>query len=268
MLRKLFSRRWWWTTLIVLAGIVLTIRLGFWQLDRNARRQAEIQQVQSMQAMPVLDLNSQPVPGDLASMEYRPVTVTGQYDFEHQVVLRNQVRKRMTGTDPGYALLTPLVMENGQAVMVHRGWIPLDQNTPESWRQYDQPGTVTVEGILHPSLTKGEMGSALVDPTLAPGETHLDYWNFANLDRLQQQLPYPILDVYVQQAPQPSGQAPAGDPQAIPYRHLDEPDLDPGDHLGYASTWFIFAGLLLVGYPIWLNKQKKSPGKMGDSQSE
>jgi surfeit locus 1 family protein len=251
VLGLLFSRKWWWTTLLVLAAIGVTIRLGIWQIDRNAGRQAEIHQVLAMQALPELDLNSNPLPADLSSMEFREVTAAGTYDFEHQVVLRNQVRSRMTGTDPGYALLTPLLLGNGQAVLVERGWIPLDDSTPASWRQFDEPGNVTVQGILHPSLEKGELGSALIDPTLAPGETHLDYWNFANLPRLQEQLPYPILNVYIQQAP-------GVDPESLPYRHIDQPDLNPGDHMGFALTWFIFAGLLLIGYPVWLKNQKKS----------
>ena len=259
-IRLLFSRKWWWTTLLVLVGIGIAILLGIWQLDRNAKRQAEISQVRSIQTLPELDLATRPIPADLPAMEYRPVTVSGQYDFEHQVVLRNQVRTRMTGTDPGFSLLTPLIMADGTAVMVNRGWIPLEYDTPEEWRQFDEPGTVSVQGILRSSLQKGEMGSALVDPTLPPGETHLDYWNFANLSRLQEQLPYPILDVYIQQAP-------GSDIESIPYRHIEQPDLDPGAHLGYAATWYIFAGLLLVGYPIWLKKQKKPPIDSGGKQS-
>lgn len=246
-----FSRKWWWTTLLVIVGIGVTIRLGFWQLDRNSSRQAEIRQLQTVQSLPELDLNSQPRPINLSSMEYRLMKVTGQYDFEHQVVLRNQARSRMTGTDPGYALLTPLIMEDGSAVLVNRGWIPLEYNAPESWHQFDEPGTVTINGILRTSLEKGEMGSALVDPTLTPVESHLDFWNFANLPRLQEQLPYPILNIYIQQAP-------GSDSESLPYRHIDQPDTDPGDHMGFALTWFSFAGLLIVGYPIWLHRQKKS----------
>jgi surfeit locus 1 family protein len=248
----LFSRRWWWTTLLVVVGMGIAILLGFWQINRNSQRQAQISQLQSVLAMLELDLNNDPLPADLTSMEYRPVTVTGQYDFEHQVVLRNQARSRMTGTDPGYALLTPLILEDGTAVMVNRGWIPLDANTPAAWRKYDEPGMVTINGILRTSLEKGEMGSSLVDPTLSPGETRLEYWNYANLPRLQEQLPYPILDVYVQQAP-------GSDPESIPYRQISQPDLEPGDHMGFALTWFSFAVLLLVGYPIWLKKQKNPP---------
>ncbi len=249
MFRLLFSRRWWWTTLIVLVGIGLTIRLGFWQLDRHSQRQAKIQQIKSMQAMPLLDLGQRPLPADLKTMEYRQVTVRGQYDFAHQVALRNQVRPRMTGTDPGIALVTPLILSDGQAALVERGWIPLEYTTPSSWRQFDEPGLVSLEGILRSSMDKGEIGNALLDPTLSPGQTRLDFWNFLNLNRLQDQLPYPILDVYIQQAP-------GSNLESLPYRLMEQPDLDPGTHLGFAAQWFFYAGLLFFGYPIWLKKQK------------
>jgi surfeit locus 1 family protein len=250
MFRLLFSRRWWWTTLLVIIGIGVTIRLGFWQLDRNDQRQAEISHIQKVQSMPVLDLNKRPIPDDLTDMEYRLVNVTGVYDFDHQVVLLNQVRKRMTGTDPGVALLTPLILEDGQAVLIERGWIPLEYNTPESWRQFDQPGKIQVQGVLRQSLDKGEMGSTVRDPTLSPGETSLDYWNFVNLPRLQEQLPYPLLDMYIQEAP-------GTDPETLPHSLFEQPDLDPGAHIGFALQWFFYTGLLLVGYPVWLRRQKK-----------
>ncbi len=247
--RLLISRRWWWTSLIVLAGIGLTIRLGLWQLARFAQRQTYIQQVQAMQALPVLDLDQRPIPSDLQSMEYRLVTVTGQYDFEHQVALRNQARERMTGTDPGIALVTPLILADGQAVLVERGWIPLEYTTPASWRQFDEPGTVTLKGIIRLSMNKGEFGSAAPDPTLAPGQASLDEWNFMNVPRMQAQLPYTILGVYIQQAP-------GTNLDTLPFRLMQQPDLQPGDNMSFALQWFLLAGVLFVGYPIWVNKQK------------
>jgi len=249
MLRLLFSRRWWWTTLLVLAAIGVTIRLGFWQLDRNAQRQADITRVQAAINLPVLDLNLRPLPAELESMEYRQVVATGVYDFDHQVALRNQVRSRMLGTDPGVALLTPLLLPDGGAVMVQRGWIPLDYKTPASWKQFDEPGMVRVNGIIRLSLEKGEVGKSLLDPTLSPGEARLEFWNFVNLERLQEQLPFSILPVYIQQAP-------GSDPESLPYRQLEQPDLDPGAHVGFALQWFFYAGLLIIGYPIWLMRQK------------
>ena len=245
----MFSRRWWWTTLLVLAGIAVAIRLGFWQLKRHADRQATISQLQTTLAMPVLDLNLRPLPPDLGAMEYRQVTATGEYDFAHQVALRNQVRNRMLGTDPGFTLLTPLIFADGQAVVVQRGWVPLDYNSPESWRQFDEPGRIQLQGVIRLSLEEGELGNSLLDPTLSPGESRLEFWNFVNLDRLQDQIPYPILSVYIQQAPGPNT-------ESLPYRQIEQPDLDPGAHVGFALQWFFYAGLLLFGYPVWLTRQK------------
>ncbi len=131
---------------------------------------------------------------------------------------------------------------------MERGWIPLDYNTPESWRQFDEPGTINLTGILRLSLQKGEIGSALVDPTLTPGQTRLDFWNFINIPRLQEQLPYPILKVFIQQAP-------GTNLEALPYRLMEEANLDPGAHIGFALQWFFYAGLLFFGYPVWLKKQ-------------
>ena len=230
-------------------AIGVAIRLGIWQLDRNAKRQAAVSYTQAALAMPMLDLDLEPIPSDLESTEYRQVTVSGRYDFENQVALRNQVRSRMLGTDPGFALITPLILKDGKAVLVERGWIPLDYNTPESWRQFDEPEIAKLTGRLRLSLAKGELGSALVDPTLSPTQTRLDTWNYVNLARLQEQLPYPILGVYIEQAP-------GANPESLPYRSFEPPDLDPGAHIGFALQWFFYAGLLLIGYPIWLRKQQ------------
>lgn len=250
LLRLMFSRRWWWTSLIVLAAMLVTIRLGIWQLDRNANRQALIRQVLAVQAMPVLDLNQRPLPSNLDSLEYRQVKVSGEYDFSHQVVLRNQVRLLDLGNESGFALVTPLLMADGSAIMVERGWIPLQYVSPASWRQFDEPGTVDLAGILRLSMQKGDLGSVLQDPTLTPSQTSLDFWNFVNLPRLQLQLPYPILNVYIQQVP-------SGAKDTLPYRIVEQPDLDPGEHIGFAMQWFFFCALLVIGYPIWLKKQTK-----------
>lgn len=248
----MFSHRWWWTTLLVLMGIGVAIGMGIWQLSRNADRRESIRNIQSVQAMPMLNLNDNPLPTNLTDMEYRQASVTGRYDYEHQVAVRNQVWTQSWGDEPGYALLTPLVLSDGRAVMVERGWIPSQYSTPDSWQQFDEPGLVTVEGILRLPMERGEMGGGIADPTLAPGAMRLDFWNLINLKRLQEQIPYPILNVYIQQSP-------IKNPETMPYRWISQPDLDPGAHIGFALMWFFYAGLLLFGYPVWLKKQKTRP---------
>ena len=83
----------------------------------------------------------------------------------------------------------------------------------------------------------------------APGQTSLDLWNLVNINRLQKQMPYPILPVYIEQAP-------VGDNTNLPFRTLPDPDLsEEGINAGYATMWFIFTALLIFGYPLYLRKQ-------------
>jgi surfeit locus 1 family protein len=242
ILKKMFSRAWLFTTLLAFAGTALCIRLGIWQLDRLDQRRAFNAQVISMRAAEILDLN-QNVPADISSMEWRAVTVTGKYDFENQVVLRNQY----LGDQYGFHLITPLLF-NGTAVLVDRGWIPADGNSaPSDWRKYDEAGQVNVTGQIRLGQDKPAFGG-VADADFSPQQPRLDAWNNLNVMRISEQNPYPILPVYVQ----PNATENDFDP---PIPSQPDVDLTEGSHFGYAVQWFIFATILFVGYPFFLRKQ-------------
>jgi len=242
LLPKFLSRRWWLATLIVIAGTLVLIRLGIWQLDRLAQRRAFNAQVVSARSQPVLDLN-QKQPQNIQEMEWRPVQFDGEYDFANQVALRNQY----FGTQYGYHLLTPL-RSQGTAVLVDRGWIPADGNAaPQDWRRYDEAGAVTVAGQIRLGQTKPALGG-VADALPAYG-SRLEVWNNADVQQIAGQLPYPILPIYIQ----PSPDAADTDPP-IPYQ--PEVDLTEGPHLGYAMQWFTFAAILFLGYPYYVRKQE------------
>jgi surfeit locus 1 family protein len=234
----MFSRSWILATLLVLAGSAVCIRLGIWQLDRLAQRRLFNAQVTSMRAEPMLDLN-QNIPVDIAKMEWRAVTVTGEYDFEHQVAMRNQYH----GTEYGYHLITPLKFSGG-TVLVNRGWIPADGNsTPADWRKYDEVGVVTVTGQIRLGQEKPAFGG------VADAYGKLDVWNNLNVDRIAAQSPYPMLPVFIQQ-----DEIAGDDVPPIPFQ--PEVELTEGPHFGYALQWFSFAAILFFGYPFFLRKQK------------
>jgi surfeit locus 1 family protein len=244
---KIFSRQWFLTTLLVIAGAAVCARLGIWQLDRLKQRRAFNSHVYAVRAMPALDLSGMAGSEDLPDMEYRPATATGTYDFAHQVAIRNQYHN----SEYGFHLLTPLVMKSGQVVLVDRGWIPAEGNaTPADWRKYDVSGPITIHGIIRLEQTGPGFGG-VADPTLTPGQKGLNQWIYVNIGRISQQLPYPILPVYVELNLDPSRTTPP-----IPYQ--EELDLSEGPHQGYAVQWFSFAILLLVGYPFYVRKQETS----------
>ncbi len=242
---KVFSRKWILTTLLVIVAAAVCARLGIWQLDRLKQRRAFNSHVYAVRAMPALDLAASSANEDLVDMEYRPAVATGTYDFAHQVAIRNQYYNSQLGLH----LLTPLVLKSGEAVLVDRGWIPAEGNaTPADWHKYDVPGTLTVQGIIRQPQTGPGFGG-VADPTLTPGQKGLDQWIYVNIGRLSQQMPYPILPVYLQQNPDPSRTTPP-----IPY--TEELDLSEGPHQGYAIQWFSFATILLVAYPFYVRRQE------------
>jgi surfeit locus 1 family protein len=238
----MFSRRWLFTTILVFLGTALCIRLGIWQLDRLEQRRAFNAQVTSMRAMPPLDLNAGQV-DSIGTMEWRAVTISGEYDFENQVAIRNQYYRDQYG----YHLLTPL-LSSGTAVLVDRGWIPADGNaTPADWHKYDEPGVVTVTGQIRLGQTKPAFGG-VADAPPADGSP-LWVWNNGDLEKIALQMPYPIYEAYIQPNIDPADETPP-----IPYQ--PEVELTEGPHIGYAFQWFTFATILFAGYPFFLRKQE------------
>jgi surfeit locus 1 family protein len=258
IIKKMFSRRWLLATLLVIVGVAVLARLGKWQLDRLAQRRAFNARVQAQIDAPPLDLSGAALQAasqsDLSNMEYRKVTVVGEYDFSQQVALRNQVE----GDQWGVHLITPLCIQGtNSAVLVDRGWIPAQDFESGDWSKFNESGVLTVNGVIRYSQSKAEIGPRS-DPTLEPGQTGLIAWNFINIDRIAKQISMPILPVYIQESPDPAwtGQLVRTQPQL---------DLSEGPHLGYAIQWFAFALLLAGGYPFFILRQERKATEQNEA---
>lgn len=242
ILRKMFSLKWVLTTLLVFAGTAVCVRLGIWQFDRLDQRRAFNTQVETMRARGPLNLNAG-VPADIVSMEWRAVTVTGEYDFENQVAMRNQYNDGIYG----FHLITPLRFDGG-VVLVNRGWIPAESDSlPDDWRVYDEEGTVTVTGQIR--LGQGKPAFGGVADALPMDGSRLNVWNNLDLEMMSTQFPYPILDVFVQPNREEGDVTP-------PITYQPEIELTEGSHFGYALQWFTFATILFIGYPFYLRRQE------------
>jgi len=245
ILLRMLSRRWLLATILVVIGTAVLIRLGIWQLDRLEQRRAFNSRVLAQIDEPALDLNDSGLsPASLVDMEYRVVKVEGVYDHQHEVALRNQVHENQWGVN----LLTPLkIAGSDKAVLVNRGWIPAEDYESGDWSKYSQVGIAQVQGMIRRAESEPDFGFRS-DPTPQPGMGGLKSWNFANVSRIDEQVPYDLLPVYVQQAPASSG-------EQLPYASLPELELSEGPHMGYAIQWFSFAALLAIGYPFYIRKQ-------------
>lgn len=243
------NRRWWFPTLFVIAGVYVLIQLGLWQLDRLEQRRDFNQFVAAQWDQEPYDLTVNQLPTALAELEYRRVQLTGDFDYANQIVLKNQVRSDA----PGVNLVTPLRLDDGRAVLVARGWVPLSQSTPDAWPQFEAPADEPIIGMLQESQ--------ILPGAPAPTEPQTE-WFRVDIEAIQQQMPYELLPVFVSQLPEP-GRA----YDALPYREVPF-ELSEGNHFSYAIQWFTFALILGIGYIQYMlfDERRRQRGTQRHSQ--
>jgi surfeit locus 1 family protein len=241
-LRAIFSKKWIVPTILVVLGMVLLVRLGYWQLDRlQQKRDFNVMMAERWRSEPY-DLTTQALPADPAGMqdlEYRRVAAQGEWDYDHQILISNQT---FQGT-AGYVILTPLVLGDNRAVLVARGWIPADQAEADQLAQLVETSVAPMVGLARKS--QGLPGGGVSTPVAAPQRE----WYRIDVPAIQGQMPYKLEPGYLEQLPE-EGRA----YDALPIR-AEPIALDEGNHLSYAIQWFTFAVVLGFGY-IMLVRQR------------
>ncbi len=224
--RAMVSRQWIIATIAVIAGMIVLARLGFWQLDRLDQRRAQNAALAAALASAPVDLNGESLPGDLTSLKNRDAVAQGQFDFAYQGIVKLQNYQNK----PGVHLVAPLVLDDGKtAVLVNRGWVP----EADSYAAYNEPGALTVNGYIGLTQTLNrDSGVSAVTEELA--------WYRVDIEAIQAQMPYDLLPIYINQAPEAN--------DAPPFRAEREVDLSEGSHMGYAIQWFIFCATLAIMY--------------------
>lgn len=239
LLKAIFSRGWRWTTLLVIIGMIFLARLGFWQLDRLEQRRAYNEAtMRHLAAEPLTLTAGAELPADLRSLRNRRAIAGGKFDYSQQLLL---VQQRSVGQLGGH-LLAPLVLEGGQtAVLVDRGWVPLEMSDPATWAELDGRETAVVEGYLQLTQTLPN-GRSVV-----PESPQLE-WFRIDIAAIQAQMPYELLPVYLLQAPAEGERVDQLVVAPLPRREAPDLNLTEGSHLSYALQWFSFSLLLGGGY--------------------
>lgn len=245
MYRFLVTPRWLGGLAAALAVAAVMVLLGLWQFSRyetrseingriDAAEVAEPVPVDALLASPATGQRLGPAPDEGAV--WSPVSATGRYDPAYQIL----VRGRSLQGKVGYEVVTPLVLADGSAVLVDRGWLPAAGTArPEPSAVPPPPGgEVTVVGHLRRSESRStpveEIDGVRQSRRIVAAEV-------APL------VPYPVRDGYVQlirQTPPLDGLTPV--PAARENAMLNA---------AYAVQWWIFAGLVLGGYG-WLARRE------------
>ncbi len=226
-----FARRPKWIAghLLALVGIVAFVQLGFWQLRRLEERRDVNATATSRLAADYRPLSTllETYGADPAELVWRRVAIDGTFDPAAEVIVQGRSYRGQSG----HHVATPLVLPDGRAVIVNRGWVPIDVEGPPVVGAEPPVGLVTVRGLIRESQVRGVVGP--VDSAAGTLE------RVARVDvaRLQSQSSYDLYDFYVDLEEQVPAQA-GGNPAA-----LEPPEFGEGSHLSYAIQWFIFATL-------------------------
>jgi surfeit locus 1 family protein len=232
-----FRAPWLAATIVVFLAILFMLGLGIWQLERLQQRRAANAQIMTRMSQPALNLAVGTI--DAGTSDLRRAAVRGVFDYDQEIILRN----RTYGEVPGVHQLVPLrIAGSDAAVLVDRGWIPFEFSSPEQRAPFrSTSGEVEVQGILRQSQARRSNLSP-ADPPLGPERPRLDAWFRVDLPRIEEQVPYRLLPLYLEEETPPGAEA----------RWLPRPDpdiqLDEGSHFIYAVQWFAFAAILPLGY--------------------
>ena len=223
---------------VVLVAAVLTAavtaRLGVWQLSRAEQKESLQAAVDARRDLPALSADELARSAESAlGQHHRAVVLTGRWLGTQTVFLDN---RQMNGR-PGFFVLTPLLLPDGSAVVVQRGWQPRDaaDRARLAWPPTPE-GEVRVAGRIAPPaarLYEFEGGAS------GPIRQNLDLVAYAR------EVGRPLRPLSVLQEDLPA--ASAGDGLL---RQWPRPAADVHKHYGYAFQWFALSALV-IGLYVW-----------------
>ena len=221
-----------WVVLVAAALLaVLTARLGVWQLDRADQKNRAQQALTDRRALPPLPAAALALrPADAAGQHGRLISLQGRWQPALTVYLEN----RQMDTRVGFYAVTPLLLDDGTAVLVQRGWLPRDQ--ADRTRIVAPPaaaGRVAVQGRIAPG--PGRIYD-FAGAASGPIRQNLDIEAYAR------ETAQPLRPVSVVEADSPSA------PQDGLLRHWPAPAADVDKHYGYAFQWFALSTLTIALY--------------------
>lgn len=214
--------------------------LGVWQVQRLGWKQDLIARVDAR-------VHAAPVPWtDIISLapedqEYRRVSVTGRFDHGAETLV-----KAVTERGGGYWVLTPLQAEDGQTILINRGFVPPERADPQTRQSAD--GIVTVTGLARLS----EPGGAFLRANDPAGNR----WYSRDVQAVAAASGLTNVAAFFIDAdatPMPGGY-PVGGLTVIAFRNT---------HLAYALTWFGLAAMSAGGVLMIARQERRARMRAG-----
>lgn len=251
MYRFLLSPRWIGLGLLMTLAAATMVGLGLWQLDRYHYRSdinARIDAASAHPPVPISQVLAPPAGGTLgaaptSTAAWSLVSVTGRYDAAHEIL----ARARTVNSTVGFEVVTPLVLPDGAAILVDRGWVPYAEGGAAVAPAVPPApgGDVTVVGRVHaPESRSGPaepFAGRLAVRRIAP-------------EPLAASVPHPLYGAYLTL----ESQTPPADPAFVPIAPDHE---NAAMNAGYVVQWWAFAALTLSGYVYLVVRERRGESR-------
>jgi len=211
-------------SLIALLLVIFCLWGSQWQYHRGVDRHARNAVIEERIAQSPIALTS--VTGTLSDYEWQPVSTSGSFNKEKQILLRN----RYNDGKYGYEVLTLFTSTDNKSFWVDRGWVQAGATatTPPVLTPLPE-GEVTINGRLRldSSLPRGSFfalpgkGEGLVSELNAQSQLNTEKFYIDLLSGSQASL--------------------------TPEVPAQLPELSDGPHMTYALQWIFFGGLVIYG---------------------
>lgn len=207
------SRRWILATAGVVVLVAVMINLGFWQLRRLEEKRAVLAELTARAAMPVAPVTEL---ADDPGAVHRRASATGVFEPAGEVTIPNRSHEGSSGV----WVVTPLILADGRALAVNRGFVPLGVIREDPDAVEPPPaGPLTVTGLIRAPERSTRFG---LDPAALA-----DRWG------------RPTFGFWLALEQPTAGRWPTP---------IDPPVADEGPHLSYAVQWFTFSAIAAGGW--------------------
>lgn len=208
---------------------VLFIKLGFWQLERATEKEELISAEEIRRSQPPVLFDQ--LPNDVRNLSGTPVRLKGAYLDDRIFLLDNRVLKGKVG----FEVLIPYRVENGQLVLINRGFVPMARTRDIS----PEIPSLTASSIAEGGLYIGAKNSFM------PEEVPTDKIEWPRIVQTSDPL---VLQQIVGEDLYPYlFRLNEADSNALP-RYWPTTMILPVKHRGYALQWFSMALAISVAF--------------------
>jgi surfeit locus 1 family protein len=232
--------------ILLASAFAVLLALGTWQVQRLQWKEGLLTSIEERtNAAPIEFAEAERRFRTEGSVEYWPVTVRGSF-------LHAAERHFFTTWkgQSGFNVYTPLMLADGRAVFVNRGFVPYDRKDPATRGEGQLEGPVEITGLARDPLY--EKPSFIV-PDNEP-DKNVFYWK--DMAAMSETAGLPagteVVPFFID-----AGEAPV--PGGLPIGGVTLIDL-PNSHLQYAITWYGLAAALAAVTAVFVWRRRGGRG--------